>query len=91
MIKISSKDKCNLDSFSLQWRWTQNSHILFSNEALKTIEPLLEYKASELHKFLNSISENNQSNNKEEIDAESLTLETWLNNHISTNEIILLS
>ena len=59
MFEIEENDFRSLDSFPLKWRWTDSRWNKLPDDALKTIQPLVETKARELCQY--SLQFENQS------------------------------
>lgn len=85
MFEIEKNDFCSLDSFPLKWRWTDYRWNKLPDDALKTIQPLVETKARELCQY--SLQFENQSGliqslfeNIEQVDtsAEESEIQRWL-------------
>ncbi len=91
MLTISPKDKSNIDSFPLKWRWTSTSHALLSNEELNSIEPLSEQKATEFHNLLTLLFKKQSNLPYKEMSAESSTIVNWLTKYILVDIFIFLS
>lgn len=91
MFSFSTKNKANVESFSLFWRWNQSCHALLSDEELALIEPLSASKAFELHELLMPIGESLADRSASSISSESPQAKMWLQGYLAKDEFIFLS
>ena len=91
MFRFSSKDKTDLKSFPLLWRWNQSSHAVLSDEELALIEPLSKSKALELHKLLMLKRQDLPECSSQKISSESPEVSVWLNKFLLDDKYVFLS
>jgi hypothetical protein len=85
MISFEDSDFRPLDELPIKWRWTDSRWNILPKEALKTIKPLVETKASELCQYSLPFFDQSGFNeslfeNIKQVDAaeETLEIQQWL-------------
>jgi hypothetical protein len=91
VFRFDSKDKTDIKSFPLFWRWDQNSGSDLSDEEVTLIEPLPKSKAFELHEKLMLEFKKLPERSRNLISSESPEVNKWLSESLSDDKFVFLS
>lgn len=94
MLCFDTADYGPLERFPLLWRWTQESHALFSEEELSEIRPLQQGAAKAAHEAGLRLSEKAELACPESLDVSELTANVvteWLQKLPVTEDQVIVS